>query len=279
MNIRLNTNAMTEAERKVHSTVSFIEVNIPIKNLLNGKMLSHDLSKDPNLYAVAKQYMDTLIKDILVYDPDRVTGIKFTYCNKILKIYVRNSYPMSENSRNHFAEFTFSIAEPFSINHFVDSIEKARFIDDNDKYVGGGNPVSRLSSNLNSREALIENIILLDKAFLQNNKLLEVCKRCPMESGLKFHYSFFECELKKTSTYYTLSMKSPIVDIEINQFIISFKKINVFDSSFSTTNMNDHLIDFITIFVKQALLFNNKYDFDMSSSVADMLKIIEIDLH
>lgn len=278
MNIRLNTNAMTEAERKVHSTVSFIEVTIPIKNLLNGKMLSHELSKDQNLYAAAKQYMDTLIKDILVYDPDRVTGIRFTYCNKILKIYVRNSYPMSENSNNNFAEFTFSLQEPFSINHFIESIDKSRFIDDNDKYVGGGNPVSRLSSNLAIRNAFIENIDVLDKALEQNGKLLNTCRKLPMSPGFKFNYSFFKCELKTTVSYYTLSLTSPVLDIEINQFVISFKKINVFDSSFSTTN-NDNLIDFITMFVKQALLFNNKYDFDMSSRVVDMLKIIEIDLH
>lgn len=274
----LYLNSMTDEQRKVHSSVSSIEVTIPLKNILNGTLLSYDLSQDPELYSIAKQYMDTLIEDILVYNPDIVSGIKIVCNHKIMKVFIRNSYPMRVNTKNHFAEFKFKLDGPFSIEHFIESIQNAQFIDENDQYYNR-RPFSVLSSSLAKRSEFMEKVSVLDQILDQGGDLINVCKNIKISDNVSFKYLFFDLTLKETSMSYELTLDSPILNISVGQFLISLKKANVFDSSFSTMSLDHSLIDFITAHVKQALLFNNQYDFDLSSKMYDMLKIIEIDRH
>lgn len=241
--------------------------------------------RNPNIISKITQYIKTLVNDIIVYDKEIVSVIKYKVVSDTLigtpeyklKVYIKDPFSYFKRQDSMFAEFTFDLSEDYSIATYLLGLENCRYIDERGQY--GGKPFYTTSSEIEVHNKLVDSLKIIDQCFEQNGNMIKKLSKLLLvtEAEEKTQCSIFSVSVYENNLSHGLKFKSDIMKLELFDNTLKIQT-DRYKGRFNLKNMNKIEFKHLQLNIRSILLMQEKYEFDESCTTESMLRIIEMDL-
>lgn len=260
-------------------------IEIKLSSCLNATYSSGVLENNPSLSSKVERYIKMLINDIIVYDKEIVSVIRFKIekTNLVgapeyqLRFYVKNPFAYFKMKDDMFAEFTFELVDDFSVDTYLKALDNCRYIDEREQY--GGKPFYTVSSEIKTHNELVKSLKVIDDCLNQDGALNKEFSTFFLDENSEndIKYSIFKVSVYEKNFLHGFKFTSDILKLDIFGETLELKTAR-FKGLFSLKNMKKIEFEYLKSSIRGILLMQEKYDFDESFTTESMLKIIEMDL-
>lgn len=260
-------------------------IEIKLASCLNATYSSGVLENNQSLSSKVEKYIKMLINDIIVYDNEIVSVIRFKIekTNLMgtpeyqLRFYVKDPFAYFKMKDEMFAEFTFDLADDFSVSTYLKGLDNCRYIDEREQY--GGKPFYTVSSEIKVHKNLIHNLKIVDECLNQDGSLVKQFSTFLLdeENEQDVKFSIFKVSVYEKNFVHGFKFESEIMAIDIFGKTLELKT-KKFKGLFTIDNMNKMELSYLKSSVRSIFLMQEEYNFDESFSTESMLKILEMAL-